>query len=71
MAQRLVSARSARLAFTVALFVAWGSLGAQLIEAQGPAGAPKRGGVLRVAMIGEPPSLDAHMTTRRWGGSPM
>jgi len=30
-------------------------------EAQAPA--PKKGGVLRVAMIGEPPTLDAHATT--------
>src|SRR5262245_60984129 len=64
MARRLVMAWSTRLALAVLLFAAGMCLDPRAAGAQGsPAGAPKRGGVLRVAMIGEPPSLDAHMTT--------
>ena len=64
MALRLVTAWSTRLALAVLLFVASAWLDHRTADAQGsPAGSPKRGGVLRVAMIGEPPSLDAHMTT--------
>ena len=64
MAQRLVTAWSTRLALAVLLFVASVWLDHRTADAQGsPAGSPKRGGALRVAMIGEPPSLDAHMTT--------
>src|SRR6267378_3933982 len=44
---------------------AW--LAAALGEAQAPAAKPappaKKGGILRVALIGEPPTLDAHATT--------
>src|SRR5207247_7323690 len=43
------------------------SLAASSCEAQSPAAKPapaaKAGGVLRVALIGEPPTLDAHATT--------
>ena len=64
MAQRLVTAWSTRLALGVLLFVASAWLDHRTADAQGsPAGSPKRGGVLRVGMIGEPPTLDAHTTT--------
>jgi hypothetical protein len=64
MAHRLVNAWSTRLTLGVLLLATAASLDPRLADAQGtPAGAPKRGGILRVAMIGEPPSLDAHMTT--------
>ena len=49
---------------TVLTLAAW--LAASLGEAQAPGSkpaAPKTGGVLRIAMIGEPPTLDAHATT--------
>jgi peptide/nickel transport system substrate-binding protein len=45
----------------VALVVGTAGLTALPAEAQAPP--PRRGGALRVAMIGEPPSLDLHWTT--------
>jgi peptide/nickel transport system substrate-binding protein len=64
MAQRLVTVWSTRFALALLLFGTGASLDPRESDAQGsPPGPPKRGGVLRVAMIGEPPSLDAHMTT--------
>jgi peptide/nickel transport system substrate-binding protein len=36
---------------------------AALCAAPGASDTPKRGGVLRIGMIGEPPTLDAHVTT--------
>jgi hypothetical protein len=56
MAHRLVNAWSTRLTLGVLLLATAASLDPRLAGAQGtPAGAPKRGGILRVAMIGEPP----------------
>ena len=51
------------LTVTALLAVALGALALGRADAQGPPGPPKKGGVLRVAMIGEPPSLDPHLTT--------
>jgi peptide/nickel transport system substrate-binding protein len=63
MAHRLVR-RSIVLTFTVVVLLGAGWFDSRPVAAQGtPASAPKRGGVLRVAMIGEPPSLDPHTTT--------
>jgi peptide/nickel transport system substrate-binding protein len=64
MAPRLVNAWITRLTSAALLLLAAGWLDPRAADAQGPpTGGPKRGGVLRVAMIGEPPSLDPHMTT--------
>ena len=39
------------------------ALAVWLLASPGEAQAPKKGGVLRVGMIGEPPTLDGHTTT--------
>jgi peptide/nickel transport system substrate-binding protein len=61
MARGLLRARTSRLTVTLALLLAVGM--AWLVLDPAHAQAPKRGGVLRVAMIGEPPTLDAHVST--------
>ena len=55
----------ARLTLIIAtlLLTAIGWLALGPADAQAPPGPPKRGGALRVAMIGEPPTLDPHLTT--------
>jgi peptide/nickel transport system substrate-binding protein len=65
MARRLVRVWTSRLTWTLILLLAGGTgwLALGPADAQGPPGAPKKGGALRVAMIGEPPSLDPHLTT--------
>jgi peptide/nickel transport system substrate-binding protein len=57
-AMRPVVARSLQLLLLAGLALAWLGLA-------GPTSAqtPKRGGVLRVAVLGDPPTLDAHWTT--------
>src|SRR5262249_35285006 len=58
--------RVLRVSAVVAVLVLAGRLAVSLGEAQTPAAKPaaaKAGGVLRIAMIGEPPTLDAHATT--------
>src|SRR6266851_4008097 len=52
----------ARRAFWLPVLTAF-AMAAALIIAAGPADAQKKGGVLRVGNLGEPPSLDAHWTT--------
>jgi peptide/nickel transport system substrate-binding protein len=52
----------ARRAFWLRVLTAF-SMVAVLMIASGPADAQKKGGVLRVGNLGEPPSLDAHWTT--------
>jgi peptide/nickel transport system substrate-binding protein len=66
MACRQPHAWMPRLTLTLAvlLAVAVGWLALAPADAQAPsAGAPKKGGTLRIAMIGEPPTLDPHLTT--------
>src|SRR5262249_24637166 len=41
--------------------IGWLALGPA--DAQAPPGPPKKGGALRIAMVGEPPTLDPHLTT--------
>jgi peptide/nickel transport system substrate-binding protein len=63
---RLPHLWTARLTLSVAVFllVLLGGPALRPADAQAPpAGAPKKGGILRIAMIGESPSLDPHMTT--------
>ncbi|HMB84933.1 MAG TPA: ABC transporter substrate-binding protein [Methylomirabilota bacterium] len=52
----------ARRAFWLRVLTAFAMVAALMI-ASGPADAQKKGGVLRVGNLGEPPSLDAHWTT--------
>ena len=61
MARRVLRARMSRLTATLALLLAASLV--WLVLGPADAQAPKRGGVLRVAMIGEPPTLDAHLST--------
>src|SRR5262245_44340610 len=57
-------ARPPRLASVLVWAAAATALAVTPAHGQGPAaGVPKKGGVLRVAMIGEAPSLDAHANT--------
>ena len=53
--------RSVRLAVLTLAAVALGALAAPAADA--PAAAARKGGVIRVGMIGEPPTLDMHATT--------
>jgi len=52
----------ARRACWLRVLTAFAMVAAFMI-APGPADAQKKGGVLRVGNLGEPPSLDAHWTT--------
>jgi hypothetical protein len=52
----------ARRAFSLGLVTAF-AVAALLTFGALPADAQKKGGVLRVGNLGEPPSLDAHWTT--------
>jgi len=52
----------ARRAFRLRFLTAF-AMAAVLVIAAGPADAQKKGGVLRVGNLGEPPALDAHWTT--------
>src|SRR6266851_8515456 len=52
----------ARRAFWLRVLTAFAMVPALMI-ASGPADAQKKGGVLRVGNLGEPPALDAHWTT--------
>src|SRR5215813_11524523 len=61
---RLPHAWMPRLTLVVLLLATMAWLAPGLVGAQTPpAAAPKKGGVLRIAMIGEPPTLDPHLTT--------
>ena len=53
----------ARRGIRLRLLTAFAMAAAVLIIAAEPAAAQKKGGVLRVGNLGEPPTLDAHWTT--------
>jgi peptide/nickel transport system substrate-binding protein len=64
MAENAVSAPTTRRRFLGLATALGGLAGGPFVHAgRAPAQEPRPGGVLRVAIIGEPPSLDAHWTT--------